>query len=620
MKKYFLSAIAVVILAVTLCVGALAADVTVGTADELVAIMNDQSRWGDNITLTADIDLTDKVQAPIGNYTTPYTGIFDGAGFTIKGLNINTIAYQLTPAAPKEGEEPAPVDPNAVYATVDDIAVGLFGVINNATIKNLTVEGIVANNFAAASAETKIEGKYSGTGAVAGVVLTNCTLENVVNKANVLGTGNTGGVAGIVYNFGADTVNIVNCANYGIVDSTVGNVGGVVGRIYTKSTSAAEKTDLVVATVDGCVNYADLEFTPEDRQRGGGVIGYIRSEEGRIVVKNCRNEGDISGSNNGQFSTNIPYIGGIIGRNEMATTSAKDENGVSVIVTGLTSAIEIRDCINVGNITSSRLTGGITAYISRGEACNINRNVVSGCVNLGDVNGSYFAASIVTYAELNGAVNQGVIENCLNTGNITSTYFEGKEYENTGSNQEAIGGIIARNRGASIKNCVTVGTVTTEDSDRVLSGTLVGKMDSDMTVPCDISGNYYLYAPMSIGLTTTRYEDNTAIGSADVVNKDTYSGLDFENTWVMGEKVPVLAGFAGEVADVTVKEGIVVEEKQTTGPIIPVIPPVTTAPVTTTGTTDTAEGGSFPVGIVIGIVAAVVAIAVVVTVVVKNKK
>ena len=130
MKKQIFYIFAVVILAVTLCLGTFA--VEVGTADELVAIMLNPARWSEDITLTANIDLTGKEQSPIGTYTTPYTGTFDGAGFTVSGLNIANAATVATLA---EGEE-------GVIATTDDLTVGLFGVVQGATIRDLTVKGV----------------------------------------------------------------------------------------------------------------------------------------------------------------------------------------------------------------------------------------------------------------------------------------------------------------------------------------------------------------------------------------------------------------------------------------------------------------------------------------------
>lgn len=71
--------------------------------------------------LTADIDLSNEKWTPIGKYTddndkTPYTGTFDGQGHTIKGLYVNSAS---------------------------DAYVGLFGCLEGAAVRNLTVDGYV---------------------------------------------------------------------------------------------------------------------------------------------------------------------------------------------------------------------------------------------------------------------------------------------------------------------------------------------------------------------------------------------------------------------------------------------------------------------------------------------
>ena len=224
MKKFLLLALALAVLCTALCVSALAADLTIGTADQFVSVMNNSKNWDDNITLTADIDLTGKKLSPIGDYDTPFMGTFDGAGFTLSGVEIST----------------------------DYHAAGLFGVIKNATIKNVTVDGKVTCTFGDGidkfSAETKVDEKYSGTGAVVGVVLVGSTLENVINKAEVFGAGNTGGVAGIVHNVEDGAITLIGCENYGAVDSAVGNVAGVFGRIFVKPAAEYEDPNFVAVT------------------------------------------------------------------------------------------------------------------------------------------------------------------------------------------------------------------------------------------------------------------------------------------------------------------------------------------------------------------------------------
>lgn len=576
----FLLCLSAVVLCAMLCIGTFAADLSIGSAEDFVSVMKNSKNWDETITLTADIDLTGKKINPIGDYELPFTGTFDGAGFTIKGLSIST----------------------------DSHTAGLFGVIKDATIKNLTVEGYVECTFGEGvekfSAETKVDENYGGTGAVVGMVLSGSTLENVINKAEVLGAGNCGGVAGFAYVTEENAVTLKGCENYGIVNSTVGNIGGVFGRIYVKPAEAIVNPTFVGAVVDGCVNHADLTFTSADRQRGGGIIGYVRTNDGIITIQNCRNNGNLKGTNELASGSNIPYIGGIVGRNEVAT--------------GVNAALVIKDCINVGDITSTRITGGITAYISRGEACTANPTYVEGCVNLGNVNGSYFAAGIVTYAELNGAaVSPCYATNCLNAGNITYDFIDDLVFEPNTSNQEAVGGISARNRGLSIKNCVSVGEVKFDEEFRVLAGGLVGKMDSEMTIPCEIVDSYYLYTRMPIALSMFPNTTNTELASADVAVKDKYTTLDFDGAWTMTDKCPIPTLYAAEAANITITEGI--EIAGAVKPEIVTEEVVTTAAPETTEVVSDSEGGFNALPVIIAVVAVAI-IAAVVVVIIKKKK
>ncbi|MBR5011248.1 MAG: hypothetical protein IKY12_01690, partial [Clostridia bacterium] len=328
------------------------------------------------------------------------------------------------------------------------------------------------------------------------------------------------------------------------------------------------------------------------------IVGYVRTASGIILVQNCRNDGDILGTNDLATGSNIPYVGGIIGRNEIATAPA--------------ASITIKDCINTGDITSSRITGGITAYISNGEGNTENPVMVTGCVNLGDVKGSYFAAGIVTYAELNSIAKPHFIENCLNTGHISFDFLDGFVFEPSTSNQEAAGGITARNRGASVKNCVNLGVVDFDDDFRVLAGALVGKMDSEMTVPAEILDNYYLYNRLVLGLSMFPNTSNVAIGASGAADKANYATLDFDGAWVMTDKCPVPAAFAGEAANITI------ENVELPAPVVE-----TTAAVTETEQVidNVDNGGSSATPIIIAVVAVIaVAAAVAVVIVIKKKK
>lgn len=164
---------------------------------------------------------------PIGKYTndndkTPYTGTFDGQGHSIKGLYVNSAS---------------------------DTCVGLFGYLEGAAVRNLTVDGYVQGIGAA--------------GGIAGYVL-NAAIENCSNYCSVFGGSNrnSGGIAGINYN----SATIIDCYNVGTIrdSDAVERRGGIAG--YNNG------------TVSNCYNVGTISSS----DCGGEIVG---SNSG--TVENC---------------------------------------------------------------------------------------------------------------------------------------------------------------------------------------------------------------------------------------------------------------------------------------------------------------------------------------------
>ena len=164
---------------------------------------------------------------PIGKYTndndkTPYIGIFDGQGHSIKGLYVNSAS---------------------------DTCVGLFGYLEGAAVRNLTVDGYVQGIGAA--------------GGIAGYVL-NAAIENCSNYCSVFGGSNrnSGGIAGINYN----SATIIDCYNVGTIrdSDAVERRGGIAG--YNNG------------TVSNCYNVGTISSS----DCGGEIVG---ANSG--TVENC---------------------------------------------------------------------------------------------------------------------------------------------------------------------------------------------------------------------------------------------------------------------------------------------------------------------------------------------
>ncbi|MGN1033520.1 MAG: GLUG motif-containing protein, partial [Intestinibacter sp.] len=234
-----------------------------------------------NAKLIADIDLGGKPWSPIVPSGATWTGAFDGNGHAITGLYVN-------------GEVG---DSNANY-------YGLFGRINGATIKDLTVKGRVTGNL------------Y--VGGIAGNAGSTSVIENCVSDVEVNGKQGDGGIVGTT----SGSAQVSKCVNYGEVNATLTQAGGIVGS------SNGE-------LVDQCVNKGDI--TAEENNVGG-IVGYDYK-----TVTNCYNTGTITG----KIQSSTKGIGGIVGYHS--------------------NTKEISNCYNIGNVVCTQADetniGQIAGYV-----------------------------------------------------------------------------------------------------------------------------------------------------------------------------------------------------------------------------------------------------------------
>ena len=251
--------------------------------------------------LTADIDLADangKLMdwTPIsGDYDTPYTGTFDGAGHSVKG-------YEIT-------------------KTVGDGHAGFFCYIGEkdgkkGVVRGLTVEGGV--NITSATGTTV------NAGAVAG--LNDGTIEDCRSAAAVIVStdlyfNHAGGIAG--QNTLSGT--ITSCLNDGPVaakgdgQSSSNYAGGIVGINGGTIYNCASRATAPTSASDGEQNFA------------GGIAAQSSGK-----VYNCANLGGVSISAIETNDNQPNYAGGIVGN-----TSGSSGGGTP----------EIGSCANRGRVT-----------------------------------------------------------------------------------------------------------------------------------------------------------------------------------------------------------------------------------------------------------------------------
>ncbi len=226
------------------------------TAEELIALsqmVNSGTTFsGKTVKLLNDIDLKHRTFTPIGGCTgaeadqgKSFRGIFDGGNHVIKNLLI--------------------YEPDSFY-------VGLFGYVNNGTIKNVGIEN----------------GYVFGNRKVAGLVgrANHTAIASCFSKAKVICSGGQAG--GLVSCVGGEC-SITDSYHNGIVRSSGEIAGGIVGFIPNN----------VKVTIQNCYHTGELS----DTQGSCGLVGYYGmladAATTQITVENCYATDALRGSTTG---------------------------------------------------------------------------------------------------------------------------------------------------------------------------------------------------------------------------------------------------------------------------------------------------------------------------------
>ena len=284
------------------------------TIEDLYCIRYDMDK---NYILMNDIDMTEAVAVggdwdfggrgwdPIGSKgvykNTPFTGIFDGNGYTISGMRITINGDTGVPSGTK----------NSVY-------LGLFANVAG-TVKNLALENVAFDINTYYDVYAGAIAGYADNGAT----ITTCRVES----GNInMPTGDYSYIGGIVgYSYGANITNCYNNANCTGKTHSDGSlyISGIIGYNDT-------------GTITDCYNtgnlYGNSSFTS-----GSGSAVYVSGISGGTTGTNtnCYNIGIIAGEklNGARLSlyaissnevTNCYYLSGI-GGNGTAGTNALSE-------------------------------------------------------------------------------------------------------------------------------------------------------------------------------------------------------------------------------------------------------------------------------------------------------
>lgn len=298
---------------------------------------------------------------PIGNSSVSFTGNFDGDGYTISGMFINTTSTHN----------------------------GLFG-NSSGTVQNLTIE----NSWVSG-------GKY--TAGIVGLLKGSGVVKDVVNKATIVGKDDV--ISGIVaitgyeYSKRGKIENVENNAPIqgpklvaGIIASTDNGLDiiNATNRGYIESLSSAGGIGCHLGpstNVEKVYNYGEIK----GKEYTAGIASYF----GDSYCPLSKNYGTIKESQNFGKVTGTNYAAGIVGQAQCVTIKVS-ANNASIIgekysggISGYVQRLNIESVYNTGDIFGSVYVGGIAGDNEEG--------VTSSAYSTGKVDGDSLVGLMIGY-------------------------------------------------------------------------------------------------------------------------------------------------------------------------------------------------------------------------------
>ena len=328
----------------------------IASLENLYWLSQTETVWGDDAYFrqTADIDASetsgwDSGQgfSPIGTPSTPFSGTYDGDGFTITGLFIdrNSSFAGLFGYIQGGGATFTDIGLIDINISAGQYAGGLLGYAYNGS--TLTITGCYTTGSI-----TNVSGAFttSNTGGLAGYIFSNGTISNSYSSATVTGT--SSGVGGLI---GAiRKVSITNSYATGNVTGTddTGGLIGSVGYAGNNSITNSYATGNVTGTgsaIGGLVGTVEASGISESYASGnvsgasfvGGFLGFL-DDDGSHSINDSYSSGHVSGNSNAGGFLGIEYNGTVTNsywNTEVSGQNSGLGNGTTPAgLTGLTSA------------------------------------------------------------------------------------------------------------------------------------------------------------------------------------------------------------------------------------------------------------------------------------------
>jgi len=379
----------------------------VNNGSSLIEYMNDEGK----IVLLDDIDMTGVTNwTPIGNgkfhgsvtatdnhtshYSGPaFKGYFDGRGKSILNLKMSA------------------------EITADNNVYGLFGILDGATVENLTVGAAEGD----ASELTFSAADSLDVGVVAGAMMSS-TIRNCVNYVPMNVTGSTAaqrvtmaGFAGFVYaNQGAGCT-LENLVNYGSIKAAGGSntTNGAASVMAAGIAGLANGTTTISTTrnhISNCVNYGNIESSVA---RSCGIVSAANQY---TIVENCKNYGD-------QVNTGTDVRIGMITAIMANYTALKDceNHGDLVLTKNNVNKVQGGGLVCMMNSTTAEITGGGNYGMIIGDILTSSESTVH---YLGLI-----AANFSKLSKVDGVVVDGSIGS-YNGGNYKMVTLSTSNYRN----------------------------------------------------------------------------------------------------------------------------------------------------------------------------------------------
>lgn len=273
--------------------------------------------------LTNDIDLLDTNWVSLGNdISSPFTGTFDGNNKTISNLKIDV---------------------------VDQNTVGLFGVIENATIKNLNIEKIDLDILFNASGDLVVGG------------LTGYSLYSVIDSVNISGD-----------------IDVTVDRTFELSYNEIGGLIGVnTGTVYECSSSVNLNISNLFEgglSVGGLIGYSylDLEEYLSEQEINEWLSNPTNIFQGAII--NCNSTGNIDAYNKIHSTSNWQSmdLGGLIGATRQRIITPEGILYAPVLNSYASNMIDIEgSSFTAGGFIGSSNTQNINCY----SDSTINQNL-----------------------------------------------------------------------------------------------------------------------------------------------------------------------------------------------------------------------------------------------------